>query len=81
MSEFTSEGKNEIPNLIAERQMFEMHSKLPTGAILAKIGQYAALLSSDLMPRALASIEEIQRHLIFERDYRCGDFEKVEVAL
>ena len=79
MSEFTTEGRPELPNLVAERELFEIHWRLPSSALSEKIAKYALLLASDLMPRAEVAIEEIQRHLIFERDYRCGDFEKGEI--
>lgn len=77
MSEFTSRGYADVPELYNDRvHRKQFISSLGDEALQAMVEKYSQFLDSDPMPHHEAQATHYLRHLTFEQDWRSGVFQQ-----
>jgi len=76
MSGFTSAGYENTPDIYLTNQEVRNFSALDDAALTHMNQQYGDVLTQEgVNPRALAGAQRILTHLIFEQDYRAGNYD------
>lgn len=76
-SGFTSQGFASFPNCYEDNKRIGAVSEWEDAAIQHKFKEYDSFAKrTDLMPRARETANRIGRHLVFEKMWRAGLFEK-----